>query len=55
LPVKGADVVATGVPQGEGVRKALAAVETWWIDQDFPNDREMALEQIKKAVAALKH
>jgi poly(A) polymerase len=55
LPVKGADVVAIGIPQGEGVRKVLAAVENWWIEEDFPSDREKALEQIKTAAAALKH
>lgn len=38
LPVRGADVVALGVPAGPAVGRVLAAVEDWWIGEDFPND-----------------
>jgi poly(A) polymerase len=54
LPVKGADVMAAGVPQGEAVRRVLSAVEDWWVAEDFPHDRDRALEQIPKAAEALK-
>ena len=46
MPVNGADVAAAGVPQGPMVGAVLRAVEAWWIDQDFINDREQALQRL---------
>jgi len=54
LPVKGEDVLKHKVPQGEAVRRILAAVEEWWIEEDFPHDRARALERLEEAVAAHK-
>jgi poly(A) polymerase len=48
LPIGGEDAAAAGVPHGPLVGKALKAVETWWIDQDFPDDREAALAKLKE-------
>jgi len=47
LPVSGADVAAAGVPQGPMVGEVLREVEAWWIDQDFIDDREQALQRLK--------
>lgn len=35
LPVRGADVLALGVPPGPEVGRVIAAFEAWWIDNDF--------------------
>ncbi len=47
LPVTGADVAAAGVPKGPLVGEVLREVEAWWIDQDFTDDREQALQRLK--------
>jgi poly(A) polymerase len=38
LPVRGADVVALGVPAGPGVGRVVRAFEEWWIDGGFPSE-----------------
>jgi poly(A) polymerase len=38
LPVRGADVVALGVPPGSAVGGVIAKFEDWWIGEDFPTD-----------------
>lgn len=38
LPVRGADVLALGVPAGPRVGEVLKAFENWWISADFTND-----------------
>jgi poly(A) polymerase len=40
LPVRGADVLALGVPPGPEVGRILADVEAWWIEAGFPSDEE---------------
>jgi poly(A) polymerase len=52
LPVRGEDVLAAGVPAGSAVGQVLAAVETWWIEHDFPRDRDLALAQLRAIAAA---
>ncbi len=52
LPVKGDDVLKRKVPQGEAVRRILTKVEDWWVEEDFPADRDRALEQLERAVEA---
>jgi poly(A) polymerase len=47
LPVRGEDVLAAGVSAGPDVGKVLAAFEDWWINQDFPADRDLALVQLE--------
>jgi len=37
FPVSGRDVLAGGVPAGPAVAAALAAAETRWVAEDFPN------------------
>lgn len=38
MPVRGADVVARGVPPGPRVGRILAALEAWWISEGYPSD-----------------
>ena len=37
FPLKGGDVVARGVTAGPEVSRILRAIETKWIDEDFPS------------------
>ena len=50
FPVSGADVIAAGVPEGPGVGKVLAALEAWWMDQDFPDDPDGIKAQLQSLV-----
>ena len=50
LPITGAEVMAAGVPKGPLVGAVLRAVEAWWIDNDFTDDR-LSLAERLKAVA----
>ena len=38
MPVRGADVLAAGVPAGPQVGNILAAFEAWWMESGFPID-----------------
>lgn len=38
LPLRGADIIALGVPAGPRVGRILGAFEAWWIEQDFTAD-----------------
>ena len=38
LPLRGADIIALGVPAGPRVGRILAAFESWWLDHDFTPD-----------------
>jgi poly(A) polymerase len=46
LPVRGADVVALGVPAGPGVGRVMEAFETWWIAADFPTEPKRISAQL---------
>ena len=46
LPVGGADVLALGVAPGKRVGALLAALEAWWIDEDFRPDRARLLDRL---------
>ena len=50
FPLKGADIVKLGVPEGPKVGDVLGRVETWWIDQDFGPDRAACLACARKLV-----
>jgi poly(A) polymerase len=39
FPLKGADLMKRGVPQGPGLGAALAAAEAAWIEAGFPDDQ----------------
>ena len=51
FPVTGADVLALGVEPGPKVGRLLAAVETWWMEQDFQPDRTAALAKLDTLIA----
>lgn len=46
LPVKGRDALDLGVPAGPKVGALLAALEAWWIDEDFKPDRAACLRKL---------
>ena len=50
LPLKGADVVAMGVPKGPEVGRVVAAVQSWWRGEDFRPDRKACLERARELV-----
>jgi poly(A) polymerase len=43
LPVKGRDLIALGVSAGPAMGQLLAALEEWWIAEDFVPDRAACL------------
>jgi poly(A) polymerase len=44
LPVKGRDLLRLGLAPGPEVGELIAALEAWWIEQDFAPDRDACLE-----------
>lgn len=51
LPVSGSDLLRLGVTPGPAVGELLAALETWWVDNDFP-DRDAVKVHLASLVAA---
>ena len=49
FPVGGSDVLALGI-DGPQVGEILRALETWWIDNDFPMEREVVLARLRAIV-----
>ncbi|HEX6120115.1 MAG TPA: CCA tRNA nucleotidyltransferase, partial [Dongiaceae bacterium] len=43
FPLKGADVVKLGIPEGPRIGEVLGRVERWWIGQDFGPSRAACL------------
>jgi poly(A) polymerase len=52
FPLTGRDVMAAGVPEGAGVGKMLARLETEWADSDFTLDEETLREKLVKLAAS---
>ncbi len=50
LPVRGADAVRLGLAPGPAVGEAVAAVEAWWIREDFVPDRDACLARLEAVV-----
>jgi hypothetical protein len=48
--LKGADVVALGVPPGPAVGAALKAMRAWWIAGDCAADRKALLAELRRMV-----
>jgi len=48
LPVKGRDALRLGVPAGPKVGRLIAALEAWWIEEDFRPTREACLAKLKE-------
>ena len=51
FPVDGRDAMAAGAAEGPAVGRALAAVERWWVEQDFAPGRPALLAKLREAVA----
>jgi len=43
FPLKGADIVKLGIPEGPRIGEILQRIEAWWIEQDFAPDRAACL------------
>jgi len=50
LPVAGADVKQHGIAPGPRIGRVLAAVENWWVDEDFRADRAACLVKLEALV-----
>lgn len=50
LPVRGADVLALGVPRGPSIGALLSQVEQWWEERDYRPDRDACLDRLRQAV-----
>lgn len=48
FPVRGADVLALGVPAGPAVGKVLAALEEWWIKMGYPADSARLAAELQR-------
>jgi poly(A) polymerase len=51
FPLKGADVVALGVPAGPDVSRWLAAIEDWWENRDYAPNRDCCLAELRRRLA----
>ncbi len=49
----GEDAIGAGVPEGPLVGEVLREVEDWWIDEDFPADRGLALDRLQAVILGL--
>ena len=50
FPITGRDVMAAGVAEGPDVGRVLAALESWWLDQDFMPDEMQLRGKLKSLV-----
>ena len=50
FPLKGADIVKLGVPEGPRIGEILARIESWWIERDFAPDRAACLTYARNQV-----
>jgi poly(A) polymerase len=53
FPLTGEEVVAAGVPRGPLVGKVLREVESWWIDNDFIDDKLSLVERLKSVAQGM--
>ena len=53
FPLTGEEVIAAGVPKGPLVGEVMREVETWWVDQDFMDDKLAAVERLKAVVQGM--
>ncbi len=50
FPLSGRDVTALGIKSGPDIGRSLAAVEEWWIAEDFAPDRDACLARLRDVV-----
>jgi poly(A) polymerase len=53
LPLSGEEVVAAGAPRGPMVGAVLREVESWWVDNDFLQDKLSVVERLKAVVQGM--
>ena len=53
FPITGDDVLAMGVASGPAVGAVMREAEDWWVDEDFPADRDAALERAKAVAVGM--
>ena len=46
FPIKGPDVISSGITEGARVGEIIKGVETWWIEGDFSADRQACLRYL---------
>ncbi|MEO7053578.1 MAG: CCA tRNA nucleotidyltransferase [Rhizomicrobium sp.] len=46
----GREAMAAGVPEGPDVGRVLAAVEAWWLEEDFLPDQDALAEKMKSII-----
>ena len=50
FPLTGREAMAAGVAEGPDVGRVLAAVEAWWLEQDFLPDDAALMEKLEKII-----
>lgn len=53
FPISGDEILSAGVPKGPLVGQVRREVETWWVDQDFLEDKFSAIERLKAVAQGL--
>ncbi len=48
FPLRGADIAASGVPEGPAIGKLLAALEAWWEEGDFKATRTQLFAELQR-------
>ena len=51
FPLDGKDVKEAGIKEGPAIGRMLAALEEWWVDQDFSPDRNSLLAKLQERAA----
>ena len=54
FPMTGEDVLGAGSPPGPAVGQILAALERWWVEQDFIDDQRALTQRLKALVEEAK-
>ena len=52
FPLTGREAMAIGLAEGPAMGQALAAVEAWWLEQDFLPDTAALLEKLKSVAGS---
>jgi poly(A) polymerase len=52
FPLTGREAMAAGVAEGPNVGRVLAAVEAWWLEQDFLPDETALMEKLKSVIGS---
>jgi poly(A) polymerase len=52
LPVRGADVMALGIPAGPAVGRIVSAFEDWWIADGFPLEESLTRAKLQELAGA---